>query len=268
MRIAALEIAAVAPLLIKAHQPSKSWPLTGPRYACDRQRATILAAQASSSLARLRTAREDAAAASSDSDTPVTVERAVDVEVAHVRQRRDAEAEARSAVGQRVLDRRHQVVHRPLEALDERGRHALRPGLHVHARAVDVHAVRVGLGHPRIDVDEGDAHTVDRDLELLAARGAAEQLAARRLQHQRGSCTRRRRERCARPRPRRACRSAHPRRAASATRCAARGRSPRSALAVRSPMASVADAARRAQVALHQRRRGAPARRRRCRSRC
>ena len=45
-----------------------------------------------------------------------------------VRQRGDAEGDADLRVGQRVIDRRDQIVDRPFEPLDERRGHAMRAG--------------------------------------------------------------------------------------------------------------------------------------------
>ena len=64
------------------------------------------------------------------SDTPVTRVRPDDGELAQVRQRGDAgDAAADLRVGERLLDRREQVVDRRFRALEERGGDALRPGL-------------------------------------------------------------------------------------------------------------------------------------------
>jgi hypothetical protein len=102
-----------------------------------------------------------------------------------VRERRDAVAAADLGVGERVVDRGQQVVDRRLEALQERRRQPLRAGLDVDPRRLQVHAVRIGLAHLGVDLDERLALAVDRDLELLALDGAAEELPGRdRVQHQ------------------------------------------------------------------------------------
>ncbi len=93
-----------------------------------------------------------------------------------------------------VLDRREQVVGGPFEALDERGRDALRAGLDVDGRRPHLHPVlalvlpEVGLGHRRQDVEQRDALAVDRDVQLLdeahrQERRPAEQPAERGVDH-------------------------------------------------------------------------------------
>ena len=63
------------------------------------------------------------------------LERPDDAEIAQVRQRRDAVADADLRVGQRVVDRLDQIVFRALELLNERGRDTSRPGPHIDRRA-------------------------------------------------------------------------------------------------------------------------------------
>ncbi len=184
-------------------------------------------------------------------------ERSSDAEVAQVRQRRDADRVARFGVGKRVIDRRHQIVDRPFETLDERGGHVLRSRLHVDPRRGDVHAVRILLVHVVVDVDQRDAFAVDRNFNLLvAARHAAVQLAGRdRVQHDAEACNRRRPGRCGTATRRRACRTAC-RRRGTICDCGARnfdgefGRR-RGFVANR----DARDLARRPQVTFHQRRR-------------
>ena len=122
------------------------------------------------------------------SDTPVTRGRPEDRHVAHVRQRGDAEADV--DVGERVLERHEQIVDRAVEALDERGGDALRPGRDVNRRRLELEAVlRIGLAHPRVEVEQRRALAVDRHLDLLldvhrrhrrAAVDAAERLVVQR----------------------------------------------------------------------------------------
>jgi hypothetical protein len=80
---------------------------------------------------------------------------------------RDAAADL--GVGERLLDRGEEIVHRRVGALDERRRDALRPGLDHDGRRLQIHPARVRLAHPRIDLDHGGAMPVQRDLDLLAA---------------------------------------------------------------------------------------------------
>ncbi len=91
-----------------------------------------------------------------------------------MRQGRDADSDADLGIGHRVIDRRHQVVHRPFEPPQERRRHALRASLHIDRLGLERQA-RGGLVHPRVDVEEGGALAVDGDLDLLTPGGVAEQ---------------------------------------------------------------------------------------------
>ena len=213
--------------------------LTGPRYADVARRLMISPAHAASSVGRRRTAGEDLAAARRVGHAG-DLERPAHREFAQVRQRGDAEARADLRVGERVIDRR--ASGRParrVEALHERRRDALRAGLDADARRRDVHAVRIRLAHPRVDVEHRGAIAVDRHFDLLAldaccrtaGRSGSSAAAC-------GSCIRRRPGRCASRRCRRACRTARPRRAASASRCAAPCRWPPTAPAFGSPTAS------------------------------
>ena len=95
-----------------------------------------------------------------------------------MRERGDAEGDADLRVGQRVIDRRDQIDDRAFEPLDERGGDALRAGLDVHRRRLERQA-RGRLRHARVDVENRLALAVDRNLDLLAGVGPAEQHAAR-----------------------------------------------------------------------------------------
>ncbi|OLC42737.1 MAG: hypothetical protein AUH43_21880 [Acidobacteria bacterium 13_1_40CM_65_14] len=118
--------------------------------------------------------------------------RSDDPDVAHVRQRRDAVADVH--VGERVLERRDDVVDRSVETLDEADRHTLRPGADVDRRRTQLESVRafvlteVGLAHRRADVEQGHALAVDRHIHLLGNvhrqhRVAAEETAERLVVH-------------------------------------------------------------------------------------
>ena len=67
------------------------------------------------------------------SDTPVTADGPMMRHVAHVRQRGDAVADV--DVGQRVLERRDQIVDRAVNPLNERHRDALRARADVNRAA-------------------------------------------------------------------------------------------------------------------------------------
>ena len=101
-----------------------------------------------------------------------------DVEAAQVRKRGDAVADPDFGVGQRVIDRRDQIVHQALGSNDERRRHAARAGLHVNRRSLHLQT-RLLFAHPRVDVEERHARAVDRHLELLAGGRAAKQQSQR-----------------------------------------------------------------------------------------
>ena len=104
------------------------------------------------------------------------VERTRDAEIAQVRQRRDTKRIADLGIGQRVLDRRHEIVDRTVEPLDERRRHVLRPRLDMDAGRRQIETLLAGFGHPIIDVEQRDPLTVDRHFNLLASRRAAIEL--------------------------------------------------------------------------------------------
>ena len=146
------------------------------------RRLTIDSAQVSSSAADGRPAGEDAGAARRVGHAG-DLGRPHHAEVAQVRQHGDAEADA--DVGQRVLERREQVVDRAFDVLDEGRRHALRARLHVNRRRGDLQRVAgVGLAHPRVERQQRHALAVDRDLDLLGEvqhrhRGAADEPAER-----------------------------------------------------------------------------------------
>jgi hypothetical protein len=123
---AVLEIALRAALVIKAHQVGE---------IVARQHATIRpGAEPADDLAgatgfvgsRRRTAREDATTDGGVGHAG-DFDRAGDGELTQVRQRGDTKGFADVGVRERVLDRRDEIVNRTIRALDERGRHALRP---------------------------------------------------------------------------------------------------------------------------------------------
>ncbi len=58
-----------------------------------------------------------------------------------------------------------------------------RPGLDEGRPGLDVDALRIRFAHPRVDVDDRLALAVDRDLDLLAAGGAAVELSGRDAVH-------------------------------------------------------------------------------------
>ena len=136
----------------------------------------IFDAHAGSSAALRRPARENLAAAGGVGDAGDVVG-PDDAEVLDVRQRGDADRDADLRVGQRVIDRRDQIVDRTFEALDERRGHAVLAGLDVNGRRLE-RQTRRGLGHARIDVEQRLALTVDGNLDLLALVRPAEQHAA------------------------------------------------------------------------------------------
>ena len=152
--------------------------VSGPRYACVASLRMISFAHAASSAADVGRQVKILLAARRFGNAG-DLERPADRELAQVRQRRDAEARADLRVGQRVIDRRHQVVGHRVEALHERRRQAVRAGLDVNPRRHDVHAVRIGFAHARVDLEHRGALAVDRHFEQLALDRAAEQLAGR-----------------------------------------------------------------------------------------
>ena len=85
--------------------------------------------------------------------------------------------DANLRVGQRVIDRRDQVVDRAFEALQERGGHAMGAGADVDRRRLERHPAR-HVGHLRVDVEQRHALAVDRHFHLLAGARPAEQEAA------------------------------------------------------------------------------------------
>ena len=91
-----------------------------------------------------------------------------------MRHRGDAVGDADLGVGQRVVDRRDQVVDRPLELLEERRGHAVRAGRHVDRRRLQHQGGRA-LVHLRVDRQQRAALAVDRHLDLLVGRRSAEQ---------------------------------------------------------------------------------------------
>ena len=209
---------------------------------------------------RGRAAREDLQAARRVRHAG-DIERPLHDEVAQVRQHGDAPRDA--DVGQRVLERHQQVVDRAVELLHERGGDALRAGLDVHGRRHQLEAVlRIGLAHPRVEIDQRDALAVDGELDLLfevvgrhrvAAGQAAERLVMqRRLQHVMAVGRERMHDRRAAARAhRRAIDAAHLRRRARNLV----GDRRRRGVAIANGQA--ADLARRTEVAVHQRRREA-----------
>ena len=174
------------------------------------------------------------------------VERARDRQVAQVRQRREAVGVGDAGAGERPLERRDQILHRPFEAADERGRHAVRPGGDRDRLGAQVHAVRIGGVHPAIDVEQRDARAVDRDLDLLGRLGGVQRRAAVAVQRAGRLVVEGHaeavlavgREGVHRPTGRRACRRARPRRARAARSSATPGRSLRAPSRSRSPTAS------------------------------
>ena len=97
--------------------------------------------------------------------------RSDDGDVAHVRERGHAVADVH--VGQRILERGDQIVHRPIEPLDEGDRDPLRSGLDVDRRRADFEAVlpfvlaEVRLAHRGTDVEQRHALAVHRYVHLL-----------------------------------------------------------------------------------------------------
>ena len=108
------------------------------------------------------------------SEMPVTLLRPGDRQVLQVRHRGDAVGDADLGVGQRVVDRRDQIVDRALELLQERRGHAVRAGRHVNRRRLQHQAGRA-LVHLRVDRQQRPPLAVDRHLDLLVGRRRAEQ---------------------------------------------------------------------------------------------
>ena len=161
-----------------------------------------------------------------------------DGHVLQVRQRRDAERHADLRVGQRVIDRRNQIVDRALEALQERGGDTMGAGADVNGRRLERHPAR-HVGHPRVDVDQRHALAVDRHFHLLAGgRSAEQEPAGVAVQLEAQAVVAIGRERVDHGDGRRACRSARRRPAPSARRSSARGTAPPTDSASGSPMAS------------------------------
>ena len=157
---AGLEVVALASLAVELHQRFDVFVVRRP--------AVGLAGEAGQNLARARNlvgrrgraADEHLAAARRVGDAGDLV-RPGDAEVADVRQHGDAGVVAVLGVGQRVVDRRHQVVDDAVELLDEGGGDVLRAGLDVNLRRQQVQPVLVGLGHLPVDVEQRDALAVD-----------------------------------------------------------------------------------------------------------
>ena len=78
--------------------------------------------------------------------------------------------------GERVLDRTDQIVDLALELLHEGGGDPVRAGGHLDRVGPDVQAAWLGFVHPAVDLEKGDPLAVDRDLNLLGAPGASEDL--------------------------------------------------------------------------------------------
>ena len=94
-------------------------------------------------------------------------ERPGDGHVPQVRQRGEAVGVGNAGAGDRPVERRHQILHRAFEPLDERRRHAVRPGGDANRLGRQVEAVGIGRVHPAIDVEQRRAHAVHRDLDLF-----------------------------------------------------------------------------------------------------
>jgi len=96
--------------------------------------------------------------------------RASDRQVLEMRQGRDAEGDTDLRVGQGVVDGRDDVIHRALEPLHEGRRDTVRTGADLHTRRLHDEARRA-LVHLRIDVEQGLAFAVDRDLHQFILAG-------------------------------------------------------------------------------------------------
>ena len=143
------------------------------RNACAASRLTIAVAHAPSSAALVGRHEKIRVAARRRRHAGHAL-RPDDAQVLEVRERGHAVRDADLGVGERVIDRRDQVVDRPLEALQERRGDALRAGGDVNGRRLQREAGR-HLRHVRIDVEQRPALAVDRHVDLLAGRGPAEE---------------------------------------------------------------------------------------------
>ena len=84
----------------------------------------------------------------------------------------DARARQRPLVG------RDQILGRALQVADEHGRDPVRPRRDADWSGAKVDAVRIGDVHPPVDVEEGGAFAVDRDLDSLRLLGRVQRPAA------------------------------------------------------------------------------------------
>ena len=179
---ARLEIAVLAPRLVELQQALEI-AAGRPAVGLGRQRRQDLPGAWKLFTGRHRPAGEDPPPARRLGHAGDSV-RSGDRQIPQVRQDRDADGAADLRVGQRVLDRRQQIVDRSVEAREEGRRDALRSGFHRDRRRLNVHPVRIGLAHPRVDVEQCGARAVDRHLDLLPSRRAAVELSGRdRVQH-------------------------------------------------------------------------------------
>jgi len=173
---ARLEVTRRTPLLVEPHQVGEIFTRHRAAIRLLRQRLQDVGRTRLLFGDARRPAREDTAAAGRIGDAGDDV-RADDGELAQVRKTGDAVGLADVRVGERVFDRMNDVVDRTVRHLDERGGDALRAGLHVDRRRRHVEPVRIGLAHQVIDRKQRRARAVDRHFNLLAARGAAEEVA-------------------------------------------------------------------------------------------
>ena len=77
-------------------------------------------------------------------------------------------------IGERELERRHEIVDQPGELGQEGGRDALRSGLDEDQPGAEVQSARARFRHARRQIEQRRALAVDRDLDLLVAAPAAD----------------------------------------------------------------------------------------------
>ena len=90
-------------------------------------------------------------------------------QIPQVRQTRKSVRSGDAGAGQRPVVRRYEILHRPLEPLDERRGHSLRTRPHEDGFGSHLDAVGVGGVHPSVDIAEGHPFAIDGDLDLLRA---------------------------------------------------------------------------------------------------
>ena len=90
-------------------------------------------------------------------------------QIPQVRQTRKSVRSGDAGAGQRPVVRRYEILHRPLEPLDECRGHSLRTRPHEDGFGSHLDTVGVGRVHPSVDIEESHPFAIDGDLDLLRA---------------------------------------------------------------------------------------------------